>query len=106
MEANLMVVLDHGSDRVRIVLDAPGGHEESLLEAVAAIAFEDARHADLRSVFEHRDGRDARDRILRMLDMDEAVSIHVEGDGDGDFGAVWPGDRTSNHGSHPCERIW
>src|SRR5687767_10742529 len=98
VEAHLMVVLDHGLDRFRIVLDAPGRHEEGLLEAVAAIAFEDARHADLRSVFEHRYGRYAGDRILRMLDMDEAVGIHVEGDGDGDLGAVGPGHGSSDHG--------
>jgi hypothetical protein len=29
--------------------------------------------------------------------MDEAVGVHVESDGDGDLGAVRPGDGSSDH---------
>src|SRR5438874_7622739 len=97
MEANFMTVLDHGVDRLRIVFDSPGGDEEGLLEAIAPVTFEDARHADFRAIFQHRHGRDAGDRILRMFDMDEAVGIHVEGDRYGDLGAVGPRNGSSDH---------
>jgi hypothetical protein len=32
-----------------------------------------------------------------MLNVDEAVSIHVEGDRDRDFGLVWPWNRSLDH---------
>ena len=54
--ADLVAVLEYRLDGVRVLLDAPGGDEEGLLQAEFSIGVEDARHGDGRAVATHGDG--------------------------------------------------
>ena len=101
MKAHLVAVLDHGFDGSRILLDAPGGNEERLLDAITAISLKNAWHANLRPIAQHGDGRNPLDGVLRVLNVDKTIRIHVKSNRTGNFRTVRPGNWIHNHGLSP-----
>jgi hypothetical protein len=103
MKTHLVPVLEHRFNGFGIFFNAPGRNEERLFQSETAIAVQNAGHAHFRTIFEHRNRRDAGNGILRVVDVDEAVGVHVETYSYSDLGAVRPRNGTGDHGALPFE---
>jgi hypothetical protein len=97
VKADLVSILYHRLDRFWVLFDAPGRDEKRLLDPIAAITLENARNTNQGPVFQHRNGRDPGNRIARVLDVHQAVGIHIEGNRRRYFGSIWPGHWALNH---------
>ena len=95
--ADLVAALEDCLNGVRVMLKTPAGNEERLLDAETLISLEDARDRYRRPIAAHCDGIKPIVRVIGFGDVDEAVGIHIEGDGAGTFGTVRPGDGILDH---------
>ncbi len=92
---------DGGLYGLGVMLDAPSGDEESLLEAEALVLLHDVPDAYPRPIFQHGHRRDEGDRVITMLDTNKAVGPQVEGDRNRDLGPIRPRDRLLQHKRFP-----
>ena len=99
--ANLVPAVLYELNGARILLDAPAGDEERLLEVKAPEGVDDPRDRYLWPIAQHRRERDPIMRGLRQIHVDEALGVHVESKGDGATRTVGPGDRILDHGAVP-----
>ena len=97
MIPDLMPVGDDGFNRVGVVFDAPGRDEKALFQAELAVGFQNARNGDIGAIAQHRDRRQLVFGASAMVDMNQTVGIHIQGDRTGDLGTVRPGDGSLQH---------
>ena len=104
--ADLVPVAQQKLDRLRIGLDAPSRHEHGLPDAEMLPDLDDARDGDARAVAERRGQADASPRILRIVEVKQALGVEIEGEADGATGAVRPGRRILDELQHtPAFRL-
>jgi len=95
--ANLVAVPKHRFDSRWIALHAPGRQEERLGHVKALIGLDDARNRHLWPVAQHGQRHHAVVGAAVMIEMEDAVRIHVEGECHGAAGAIGPGNGVLNH---------
>ena len=98
MVGELVAAGEDGLDGVGVLLDTPAGHEERLAEPVAREQLEQAGDGHQGVVAEHRGHGHAVRRGVAMVDVEQALGVHVEAERHRAARTVRPGDRVFEHG--------
>ena len=80
VERHLVTAFGHVPDGFRVPFDAPGRKEEGLLDAKALIGLDDARHREPGALARHENNLNPGNLVPWILQVYEAVRVHVEGD--------------------------
>src|SRR6266511_4713507 len=99
---NFMPSLEDSLDRCRIAFHTPGGQEKGLSHAELSVQVDEARHRDFGPIPQHGQSRHAGIGGGMVGQVQNTVSVHIEGKGHGAPGAIWPGDWVFNHHIRSC----